>query len=130
MNGLLGYKKEIGAGAVAAVFSVAILTLVSGSYFPISAQPAGVICDSPRQTHKIVNGTTVVAQTCDYIQVTLDARGCYNYSNGAVLCVSGAPQGSIARWYQNGTIITIYPNGKRVSCDPSHNVGPCLVGIP
>lgn len=130
MSALLDYKKEIGAGAVAALFGIAILTLVVGAYFPIAAQTSGVSCASPGQTQAIVNGTTETVQTCAYTQITLDEHGCYSYSNGSSLCVSGAPQGSIARWYQNGTIITTFPNGNEVYCNPSHGSGPCAVGIP
>ncbi|MDG6899574.1 MAG: hypothetical protein JRM88_03320 [Nitrososphaerota archaeon] len=129
MNAILDYKKEIGAGAIAALFGVLILTVVVGAYFPIYAQPSGVYCASPGQTQAIVNGTTETIQTCAYTQVYLDEHGCYNYSNGSSLCVSGAPQGSIARWFQNGTIITTFPNGTKVSCDPSDGTGPCVVGI-
>jgi hypothetical protein len=76
------------------------------------------------------NGSQVYVQTCSITRVVLDAQGCYQYNSGSTLCVRGAPVGSVSNTFLNGTIITIFPNGTKVSCDPAHGVGPCLIGIP
>ena len=63
-------------------------------------------------------------------QGVLDATGCYQNGSGGVLCDRGAPEGSIADWYGNGTVIITYPSGYEVTCDPSHAMGPCMMGAP
>src|SRR2546427_6244530 len=108
--------------------AIGVYSTVGNSSHPSSNTPT---CVGTTTTVTVpLNRTSTTVQTCSVTQVVLGAGGCYEYGNGSSLCVRGAPAGSIADSYINGTIIVTYPDGYQVTCNPAQGQGPCIIGIP